>query len=389
MRLASVLIALVTALSLAGAGPAGAAESPAYKGLWISTPFPAFGVAPGQPVTLDMTVHNAGLPPQRVELSVEHAPEGWTASFLGEGKRISSAFVAPDGQAEVKLRLEPPAGAAKGTYHFEIAATGADSHFTLPVDLSVGDLLPPKLTLEPELPVLRGSPNSSFKFNLKLRNEGGGDALVQLEAAAPPGFQVRFTEQYGSQELTSLPVKAGEEKSIAASIDLPQSVEAGTYPIGVRASTSETAVEADLTMEVTGQPKLTLAGQSERLSADAYAGRETPIDIVLTNSGTAEARKVKLSASEPSGWKVSFQPETLDTLKPGETQTVKANVTPSDRAIAGDYMLTVRASGEGVSTSADFRTTVLTSTVWGIVGVLIIAAALVVLILAVLRYGRR
>ncbi|MBX6322998.1 MAG: ABC transporter substrate-binding protein [Rhodospirillaceae bacterium] len=362
---------------------------PAYKGLWISTPFPAFGVAAGQSITLDMTVHNAGLPPQRVELAVQNAPEGWTASFLGDGKRISSAFVAPDGQADVKLRIEPPSDVTKGTYHFDITATGTDSSFTLPVDLSVGDLLPPKLTLEPELPVLRGSPTSSFKFNLKLRNEGGGDALVQLEAAAPPGFQVRFTEQYGSQELTSLPVKAGEQKSISASVDLPQSVEAGTYPISVRASTADTSAETRLTMEVTGQPKLTLAGQSERLSADAYAGKETPIDIVLTNSGTAEARKVKLSASEPSGWKVSFEPDSFDSIKPGETQTVKANVTPSERAIAGDYMLTVRASGEGVSTSADFRTTVLTSTLWGIVGVLIIAAALVVLILAVLRYGRR
>jgi uncharacterized membrane protein len=39
--------------------------------------------------------------------------------------------------------------------------------------------------------------------------------------------------------------------------------------------------------------------------------------------------------------------------------------------------------------SSDFRITVTTSTLWGIVGVGIIAAALLVLVGAVARFGRR
>ena len=52
-------------------------------------------------------------------------------------------------------------------------------------------------------------------------------------------------------------------------------------------------------------------------------------------------------------------------------------------------MLTVRAVREGANKSADFRVTVRTSTMWGVVGVLVIAAAAVVLVAAMLRYGRR
>jgi len=68
---------------------------------------------------------------------------------------------------------------------------------------------------------------------------------------------------------------------------------------------------------------------------------------------------------------------------------VKALVTPSDKAIAGDYVASFRANGRGESSSADFRITVTTSTLWGVVGVGIIAVALLVLLGAVARFGRR
>jgi len=65
-------------------------------------------------------------------------------------------------------------------------------------------------------------------------------------------------------------------------------------------------------------------------------------------------------------------------------------VTPSDKAIAGDMSPRSGASGRGESASADFRITVTrTSTMWGIVGIAIIAIALLVLLGAVARFGRR
>ena len=65
-------------------------------------------------------------------------------------------------------------------------------------------------------------------------------------------------------------------------------------------------------------------------------------------------------------------------------------MTPSERAIAGDYQTTIRASAAGgLSESANFRITVLTSTLWGAVGIAIIAIALLVVVFAVARFGRR
>ena len=64
-------------------------------------------------------------------------------------------------------------------------------------------------------------------------------------------------------------------------------------------------------------------------------------------------------------------------------------VTPSSKAIAGDYMTTFRANAKGESGSVDFRVSVKTSTMWGIVGLAVIAVALLVLMGAVARFGRR
>lgn len=390
MRIAFSLFAL--SFFLLVADPAQAQETKtddAYNGIWISTPYPAFTIPSARSVTLDLKVHNAGLPPQQVNLELARKPEGWTDAFLGGGKKVGSVFVAPNEQADVKLRLEPPPESEKGTYEFLVSANANGSRFSLPIKLSVGEALPPKLTLTPELPALKGSVDSDFEFKVKVRNDGGGDTTVGLDASAPDSFLVKFMEEYGSQELASFPLPAGEEKTIKVKVDPPYGTTDGEYDVTVRAVSGGTAETANLTLDVTGQPELSISGAGEKVSDTAYAGEEAPIDVILTNTGSASARDVKLSATEPSGWKVAFRPETVDSIGPNENFTVKAFVTPSSRAIAGDYMVTVRAQGNGTNKSTDFRITVRTSTMWGIVGVLVIAAALIVLMLAVVRYGRR
>jgi uncharacterized membrane protein len=49
----------------------------------------------------------------------------------------------------------------------------------------------------------------------------------------------------------------------------------------------------------------------------------------------------------------------------------------------------MRASARGESASSNFRITVTTSTLWGIAGAGIIGAALLVMVGAIARFGRR
>lgn len=365
------------------------APQPSHEGLWISTPFPSANIAAGSSLDLDLKVTNAGLPPQRVKLDVTSAPEGWRTVFIGDGRPVRAVFVEPDGSSELKLRILPPEAVQAGSYEFELTAQGDDQRFTLPIELSVGEVIPAKLTLATELPSLRGTPSSSFEYDITLKNESSREAVVSLEAATPPGFRVTFKERFGSKELTSVPVKGGEERELKVEIEPHPQIEAGTYQVAVRALTEGANAALDLTLDITGRPELSLTGVGDRLSGDARAGEETPFDLVLSNRGTAATQQIEFSSSEPTGWKVTFDPETVDALAAGEQRKIKALVTPSSEAIAGDYMVTLRANGDGASESSEFRVTVRTSTLWGMAGVGVIAASLAVLAVAVTRFGRR
>lgn len=381
----SFLFVVILSLSV----PALAKDNPSYKGLWLSTPYPALTVAASKPVTIDLKMHNEGLPPENVALMVRDLPDGWHAAFLGDGRPVNAVFVSPDAATDLKLRVEPPANIKSGTYRFQLAAKGDDGQANLQLALTLGQVLPRRLTLTPEFPALRGSAGSDFSFKVTLENQSGQDTLVNLTADAPKEFEVSFTEAYGSQQLTTIPLKAGATKDLSVKINPPHDIAAGTYAVEVHAAADGAAADTKLSLDVTGRPELALSGPEGLVSGHAYAGEETAMQLTVANTGSAPADTVELTSSEPSGWKIQFEPAKIEHLTPGGKREIKAMITPAAKALAGDYMVTLRANAGGASKSEDFRIAVLTSTLWGIVGVVVIASALVVVGLAVMRYGRR
>ena len=125
-------------------------------------------------------------------------------------------------------------------------------------------------------------------------------------------------------------------------------------------------------------------------SARAVAGKEATIPIIVTNTGTAPADDIKLSGTAPSGWKIEFEPKTIDRIAPNKNEEVQALITPPEKSIAGDYVADAsRRLARRDAASTQFRVTVTTSTLWGIAGVGIIGAALLIMVGAVARFGRR
>ncbi len=70
-------------------------------------------------------------------------------------------------------------------------------------------------------------------------------------------------------------------------------------------------------------------------------------------------------------------------------QTIIAHMTPSGDAIAGDYVVSFRASGEQANGAADIRVTIQTGLLGGAIGIGLIALVLAGLGWVFLRYGRR
>jgi uncharacterized membrane protein len=382
---------LAISLLMLWAAAASAADQPSgITGLFVTTKYPSLTVRAGETATIDLSLRNFKLPPQVLTLSVPEVASGWKATVLGGGQPVAAVEVPPDAEERLQLRLEPPSGVGHGDYRFTVEAKGAQYDEKLPITLTIGEELPAKLKLTTNFPALRGTATTSFKYRVTVTNDSGRDATINLSGDAPKNFQVNFTEAFGSQQITSIPIEAGKSKDVEASLTIPRETQASEYKLVLHAKTEATSAELPVSLTIVGQPRVTLSGEGGRLSGEAYAGQSSQLTVVLRNDGTEAAREVELSATTPEGWKSEFDPKQLPQLAAGATQNVKVTLTPSDKAIAGDYQATIRASAaSAISESANFRITVLTSTLWGAVGIAIIAIALLVVVFAVARFGRR
>ena len=384
LHLAPIVFAVVTSFAHAADAPRD------IKGLYLMTDYPAVTVRPGTTSTIPLRLQNYGLSPERYQLSVAGVPEGWTATLLGGGQPVAAAMPAPDQSVSLQLRLDVPADAKLDAQQtVTVKAQGQGNQVSLPVAVSLAKELPAKLTVSSKLPSLRGSPKSNFEYQLTIKNDSGRNLNVRFAAEAPHNFETSFTEAYGSQELSSIPIEAGQSKDIKLKVRPPSTVDAGHFPVKVTVSAEDATANTELALDIVGQPQLSLSGREGLLSARAVAAQQTSVPIVVANTGTAPADNITLSASAPSGWKVTFEPATIERIVPGKDAEVQALITPSDKSLAGDYQATLRAASRGETASSNFRVTVTTSTAWGMAGAGIIGIALLLMVGAVARFGRR
>lgn len=381
--------ALLGVLSIVVTPAFGADSKPDVHGLYLTTDYPAVSVQPGTTSTVNLQLRNYDVAPERLTLSVSGVPRGWTATLLGGGQPVSAAMPATNSSVSLDLRLDVPKAAAIATNTLTVTAQDGSTNVSLPLQVTLAKELPPKLALSAQLPELRGSSKSSFEYTLTVKNDSGKKMLVSLSADAPRNFDTSFTESYGTQELTAIPIEAGKSKDVKLKVRPPSTVDAGKYPVVAHVAAEGTQASTKLALDITGEPKLELSGRNGLLSTAAVAGKQAAVPIVVANTGTAPADDVTLSGSPPSGWKVEFSPKVIDRIPPNETKEVQALITPPDNAIAGDYATTLSAATRGETGSAHFRVTVTTSTIWGVAGAGIIGAALLIMVGAVARFGRR
>jgi len=390
--LAAALGAMLAPIPIAAQETASGPAAEELRGFWLTTSWPELSIKPGEKQSISLTLRNAKLPPQRAAIEVTGVPEGWEWSLQGGGREVSAAMVSPDSTERLTLELTPPDDAAPGTEHaITVQARTESATVSLPLVIRLSDTeqAASGLTLEPELPALRGTARSTFSFKIKVKNEGSEDGLFNLAANVPPGFQTRFKKGYGSEEITGLPIAAGATETVTMEVIPSRAVAAGQYEAGFEVSGEGLSGSTQLKLEVTGQPEVRIVGPQERLSGDAVAGKEASFTFTLANTGSAPATDLELSATPPTGWKVEFDPENVAQLDPNGIREVNVKITPSEQAIAGDYVVNIRTSNDTVSESVQFRVTVNTSTLWGAAGLGAIAAAVLVLAGAVMRYGRR
>lgn len=370
------------AIALIGLAPPALAATT----LTVTTAYPAVVVAPGARVSFNVDIATAA--PERVGLALAGVPTGWTATIHGGGFVVDAVQTTGGDPTTIRVDVTVPA-TATGTSRIVLTATAGGERRELPLEIRVDSAAAGDVTLTTDFPKLQGPSDQTFSFNLTLSNQTAEDLTFAVNAQGPEGWTVS-AKLTGESQAASAIVKAGATSGVTVSAQAPDGVEAGSYPIQVVATAGSRQIPGTLEVEITGTYGLTLATADQRLNGNGQAGQSTDLALVLTNTGTAAVTNVKLTATPPSGWKVTFEPDTVATLEADTTQAVTAHIVPSGDAVAGDYAVTLKATGDqSTSSSIDVRFTVETSMLWAVVGIGLIAAVVLGVAWVFQRFGRR
>lgn len=356
----------------------------------IYADYPTITVQPGKQVKFPVRFTNNGSVDREIALTID-GPAEWKPQLKDRGFVIRRVYLAATKTVTVDFQADPPPSATAGDYQFTIQGVEVNGAGQTALNLVIGidTQASAGIRLNTQYPVLRGGADKPFEFKVDLVNQSDEDRDFQLAARAPEGWEVVFQPAYEKRQISGLRVKAGETKGLDIQVTPTRNTRAGEYPVLIAVSSPPDQAQTELKVQVTGNYKANVTTPSGALNAQATAGEESRVTLLVQNTGSGDLANVALSATKPDGWEVNFDPATIDRIPAGGSREVTMAVRPSGRAIPGDYMVRVTASNPQVSEQASVRVTVSSPTGWGIVGLGIIALSLGGLYGVFRRFSRR
>lgn len=375
----SLFVAFIVGVMTLGLVPSLAAGE-----VTLYTPYTSISVTPGESIHYNVEIINNSSQVQDAELKVQGLPENWEYQLTSGGWSLQQISVRPDQSQQVSLQVDVPLEIDKGSYRFQLVAAGKA---TLPLLVTVTEQGTFKTELTSEQPNMEGHASSSFHYKMTLRNRTAEKQLYSLTADVPSGWDVQF--KVDGKSVTSVNVDANTTKDIDVEADPPEGIKQGAYKIPVKAATSATAASTELEAVITGSYAVKLSTPTGLLSTDVTAGGQRNLTLTVANTGSADLRDIELRADTPLNWEVTFEPKQIAKLEAGKTTEVTATIKADEKAIAGDYVVSMTSRAAEASSEAQFRVAVKTSMLWGWLGVLIILGVMGGVYYLFRTYGRR
>lgn len=356
----------------------------------MSTDYPGITAKAGDNLSFGLDFENNSGTGADMKLSISSIPDGWEGYFQGGGKEISHVYVKSGSYTSLAtFYVTVPVETATGTYTIRLDASGEgmSSSLTLTLDVTEEELGSSSLTTQ--YAEQEGSADTSFSFSSTIQNNTPNEQSYSFSSNAPSGWVVSFMPSGESTQVAAIDVEARSSQAMSITVTPPNNVEAGEYVIPISAISATETLEGELTVVITGTYSLDISTPSGRLSFDATANKQSAVTISVTNNGNVDLQNVNLTSSAPSGWTVEYSESSIDVLEAGATKEVTAYVTPSEDAMSGDYAMTLTARNSETSDYAEFRISVKTETVFGVIGIGIIAVIVGGLWFVFRKYGRR
>ena len=365
----------------------------AAGGLSLSTEYPGVTITPGKTLNITLTLTNTSGSPVNADVAIASLPDGWEGYLQGGDYEVNEVHVGTASEGtQLTLHLTVPDSLEEGTYTVQVDADVSEEIYdSLTLSFEVNEVNAGAGSFTTEYPEQEGTAGTSFSFSTTLINNGLSTESYSLSSSAPSGWQVSFVPSDESTSVASIEVESSTSQGLTVEVVPPEGVEAGEYDISCSAVSASETLTTDLKVVITGTYGISLSTPDGRLSFDSQANKDTDVTLTVTNTGNEELQNVTLTSSLPSGWEVTYDVEDgiIDSIAAGSSAQVVATVTPSSEAITGDYVATFTAETDEATSSAEFRVSVKTSTLWGFVAVLIILCVAAGLVYVFRKYGRR
>lgn len=357
----------------------------------MSTGYPGMAVTAGDELSFALDFTNTTGAGMAVSLETVSLPEGWEGYFTGNGSEVSQVYVKNgENEGTAAYSLSIPEEAAGGDYEVVLRAyTGGEASDTLTLNLKVTEEELGGSSFQSEYPEQEGSAGASFSFDTTLVNNSASEQNYSFSSNAPSGWNVTFTPSGESSPVNSITLEPRKSQTITVGVTPAADAQAGAYTISCAAVSAGENLKTELTATITGQYALDVTTPSGRLSTEAYANKQKEVALKIVNNGNTDLTNVTLSSSAPDGWTVSFSQPTIDVIEAGASVEVTAYMTPGEDSLSGDYVVSIKASNSDTSDNAEFRISVKTETIWGVVGVLLIVCVFAGIGWVFHKYGRR
>ena len=324
---------------------------------------------------------------------------GYPLSILGSDTQYVSLLCAqdPDSKGDVTFYLPVDNLATSGTYPVSVASayekrfTKLTGSNTVNVQVGGEPSFNASVTSSQPVDIYAGD---SAKVAVTFQNTGSSMVQSARATATSRGIEVKWAGQ--TTDLGSIAARGSATAYF--NVEAPKNITAGSYPLDVVISyTSENKSMGNTSFEfmVPVSPKADFAAASS--SPTLASGEKREVAITLSNTGSQEAKKLKVRIKPMFPFSTDGTVRYLDSLPSGASTNITYLLTVDKDATAGNQLLSFQVDfedpqGKQMSDTADFALSVRALTivdqlsavwyVWVVLG-------LVILYMASKRIGKK
>ncbi len=287
-------------------------------------------VAGEQNRTASVSLINSGTTTETLTMSTDNQlPTGWTVEV---NPSFTSLTMVPGEERAFQVLVSAPATAATGSHTFRLIATSASNvqyQYTLTVNATAATATPTSVPA-PSAVVLQvsddakeGTPATTVKYNLTIRNPGTGKGrfLIRFPQSCSSGIPGCFE----SSSLTSVELAATQSQSFEVSVILPS--DAQRDAVGSTTVRAELESNSNIAAEVVLTTKVLEASPTpSRTPTPSLTPSITPTpgrictDMFEDDDERGEAKLIDVDVPQPNPNKRTGDPDDRRAICPSEDE---------------------------------------------------------------------